>query len=181
MPALGHHLDEVTGAELERQVPPDTKDDDFLVEMSTPEKIIRRVRFRHPSRYRREPNLSSLHQNPHADRTIRSLLFAIRAQRGHLSGGRRYRFDGLSRQTIDQIDVDPRDVRVAQSGERCLYDGERLHPPDGDLNFGIEVLHAEAYAVDAESGQASRLLGRDATRVQLDGVLQIGLEGEMLG
>jgi len=61
---LGHHLDEVTGAELERQVPPDAQDDDFLVEMSTPEEIFCGGRFRHPSRYRRELSLSSLHQNP---------------------------------------------------------------------------------------------------------------------
>jgi hypothetical protein len=38
--ALGHHLDEVTGAELERQVPPDAQDDDFLVEMPTLEEIL---------------------------------------------------------------------------------------------------------------------------------------------
>jgi hypothetical protein len=31
---------EVTGAEFERQVPPDTQDDDFLVEMSAPEEIL---------------------------------------------------------------------------------------------------------------------------------------------
>jgi hypothetical protein len=48
---------------FERQVPPDAQDDDFLVEMSTPEEILCRGRFRHPSRYRREPSLSSLHQN----------------------------------------------------------------------------------------------------------------------
>ena len=38
--ALGHHLDEVTGAEFERQVPPDAQDDDFLVEMPTLEEIL---------------------------------------------------------------------------------------------------------------------------------------------
>ena len=32
--------------------------------MSTPEEILCRGRFRHPSGYRREPSLSSLHQNP---------------------------------------------------------------------------------------------------------------------
>ena len=55
---------------LTRCLPGDTlyylnaQDDDFLVEMSTPEEILRRCSFRHPSRYRREPSLSSLHQNP---------------------------------------------------------------------------------------------------------------------
>jgi hypothetical protein len=61
--ALGHHLDQVTGAELECQVPPHAKDNNFLVEMPTPEEFLRRGRFCHSSRYRRKPSLSSLHQN----------------------------------------------------------------------------------------------------------------------
>src|SRR5271165_3605657 len=63
MPALGHHLDEVTGAELECQVPPHAQDNYLLVEMPTPEEFLCGGRFYHPSRYRRKPSLSSLHQN----------------------------------------------------------------------------------------------------------------------
>src|SRR5208337_1741622 len=62
--ALGHHLDQVPGAEFERQVPPDAKDDNSLVKMPTLEEILRRGRFCHSSRYRRKLSLSSLHQNP---------------------------------------------------------------------------------------------------------------------
>ena|SRR5271166_3272913 len=35
----------------------------LLVEMPTPEEFLCGGRFRHPSRYRRKPSLSSLHQN----------------------------------------------------------------------------------------------------------------------
>ena len=38
--SLGHHLNEVTGTEFEHQIPPDAQDDDFVVEMSTPEEIL---------------------------------------------------------------------------------------------------------------------------------------------
>ena len=62
--ALGHHLDQVTGAELECQVPPHAQDNNFLVEMPTPEEFLCGGRFCHSSRYRRKPSLSSLHQNP---------------------------------------------------------------------------------------------------------------------
>jgi hypothetical protein len=31
---LGHHLDQVTGAALKGQIPPDAQDDDFLVKMA---------------------------------------------------------------------------------------------------------------------------------------------------
>src|SRR5580704_11283864 len=70
--ALGHHLDDVTGAELECQVPPHAQDNYLLVEMPTPEEFLCGGRFCHPSRYRRKPSLSSLHQNrdEHAERPV---------------------------------------------------------------------------------------------------------------
>jgi len=37
--AFGHHLDQISGTQLETQVPPDTKDNNFLIEMSSFEKI----------------------------------------------------------------------------------------------------------------------------------------------
>jgi hypothetical protein len=40
--AFGHHLDEVTRAELECQMPPDAQDNNFLVKMPTLEEILRR-------------------------------------------------------------------------------------------------------------------------------------------
>ena len=58
--AFGHHLDQVTGAELERQVTPHAQDNNLLVEMPAPEEILCRGRFRHPSRYRMTPSVSTV-------------------------------------------------------------------------------------------------------------------------
>jgi hypothetical protein len=62
--ALGHHLDQVTGTELESEVSSHTQNDDLLVEVPPLEQILCRGRFCHAGRYRREPSFSSLHQNP---------------------------------------------------------------------------------------------------------------------
>ena len=42
-----HHLDEIAGAELKRQIPPDAQDDDFLVKVPPFEEILCRGRFRY--------------------------------------------------------------------------------------------------------------------------------------
>jgi hypothetical protein len=57
---FGHHLDQVPGAEFERQVPPDAKGDYSLVKMPTLEEILRPSRFCPSSRYRRGPSLVHL-------------------------------------------------------------------------------------------------------------------------
>jgi hypothetical protein len=57
---LGHHSDEIAGAELIRQIPPDTQDDDLLVKVPPFEEILCRGRFRHPSRYRKTPSVSTV-------------------------------------------------------------------------------------------------------------------------
>jgi hypothetical protein len=38
--ALAHHLDEIAGAELKRQIPPDAQDADFLVKVPPFEEIL---------------------------------------------------------------------------------------------------------------------------------------------
>jgi hypothetical protein len=55
-----HHLDEIAGAELKRQIPPDAQDDDFLVKVPPFEETLCRGRFRHPSRYRQTPRVSTV-------------------------------------------------------------------------------------------------------------------------
>ena len=57
---LGHHSDEIAGAEFKRQIPPDAQDDDFLVKVPPFEEILCRGRFRHPSRYRKTPSVSTV-------------------------------------------------------------------------------------------------------------------------
>jgi hypothetical protein len=53
-------LDEIAGAELKRQIPPHAQDDDFLVKVPPFEEILCRGRFRHPSRYRKTPSVSTV-------------------------------------------------------------------------------------------------------------------------
>jgi hypothetical protein len=38
--ALGHHLDQITGAELESEVPPHAQDDDLVIEVPPLEKVL---------------------------------------------------------------------------------------------------------------------------------------------
>jgi methyltransferase family protein len=62
--ALGHDLDEIAGAELKRQMPPDAQDDDFLIKMRSLEEILC---FPHPGSYRRnglQQNHLVYYQNP---------------------------------------------------------------------------------------------------------------------
>src|SRR6202048_4538446 len=58
--ALGHHLDQVTGTELESEIPSHTQNDDLLVKVPSLEQILCRGRFRHPGRYRKMPRLSTV-------------------------------------------------------------------------------------------------------------------------
>ena len=57
---LGHHLDQVAGAEFKGQVPPHAQHDDLLVKMPPLEEILCRGRFRHPGRYGSAPGFSSV-------------------------------------------------------------------------------------------------------------------------
>jgi hypothetical protein len=60
--ALGHHLDDIAGAELKRQIPPDAQDDDFLVKVSPFEEILCSVPSSQPLSPDTAP-FNSLHQN----------------------------------------------------------------------------------------------------------------------
>jgi hypothetical protein len=62
--AVGHHLDQVTGTELEREIPPHTQHDDFLIKMPSLEQILCRSRLRHSRQLSHdiEP-FNNLHQN----------------------------------------------------------------------------------------------------------------------
>jgi hypothetical protein len=58
--ALGHHLDQVAGAEFKGQVPPHAQRDDLLVKMPPLEEILCRGRFSHPGGYGSAPDFSSV-------------------------------------------------------------------------------------------------------------------------
>src|SRR4029077_19566896 len=81
---LGHHLDQVTGTELESEVPSHTQNDDLLVKVPPLEQILCRGRFHHPGRYGCAPVFSSLHQNL-ADLVL-GFLDALGVENAHLVG-----------------------------------------------------------------------------------------------
>ena len=55
-----NHLDQVTGTELESEIPSHAQNDDLLVKVPSLEQILCRGRFRHPGRYRKMPRLSTV-------------------------------------------------------------------------------------------------------------------------
>ena len=78
-------------------------------------------------------------------------------------------FACLFRQAIDQVDVDRAHAMVAagrHDGHRFL---DALHAVDGLLHLGIEVLHAEACAIEAHACEFADVLWADEARVELDG------------
>jgi len=92
--AFGHHLDEVTRAELKCQIPPDAQDNNFFVKMPTLEEILRRNGVRHLRPLSPCTDLfKRLHQNlaalrgapcqaqPRSCRSLRHGLRAVRAKR----------------------------------------------------------------------------------------------------
>ena len=62
----------------------------------------------------------------------------------------------------------PRMPAVAQPVHRALHDRERLPAVDRPLHLRIDVLHAEARAVDADRRERSDRLPRQAPRIDLD-------------
>ena len=78
---------------------------------------------------------------------------------------------GLLGQAVHQIDVDAVDAEVVEQVDRGFDRLERLDAAGGGLHMGVEVLHAEAGAVDADVAQRRGEDLRDITRVKLDGVL----------
>jgi hypothetical protein len=78
------------------------------------------------------------------------------------------RSDGLVRQPVDQVEVDPLDPGAAEHvdhGSRLL---EALHAVDRPLHDGIEALHAEAGAVDAGQPHGLDHIGGQCARIDLD-------------
>jgi hypothetical protein len=53
---FGHHLDQITAAELEPEIPPHAQRDELVIEVPSLEEILRRGRFDHAGRYRAQPS-----------------------------------------------------------------------------------------------------------------------------
>ena len=92
----------------------------------------------------------------------------VRAQACHLAHGREAIRDGLVRQAIEQVEVDPADAAGAQALDDSGGDLEALHPVDGALDDRVEGLHPEAGAVDPVGGERVEQHRVGRARVELD-------------
>ena len=82
--------------------------------------------------------------------------------------------NGLMRQPVDQVEVDPGDAGSPQAGHSLCRLLETLHPIDGTLYDRIETLHAEARAVDTAKPERLEHGRRERARIDLDGDLGRG-------
>src|SRR5581483_5285678 len=84
----------------------------------------------------------------------------------------------LVRQTVDQVEIDIRNARAAQTLDSARHHLERLDAVDRRLNLGIELLDAETRAVEAERAERrDHRIGQRA-RIALDRTLGIGQDVE---
>src|SRR5271157_6325090 len=130
--ALGHHLDEIAGAELKRQIPPHAQDDDFLVKVPPFEEILCRGRFRHPSRYRQTPRVSTV-----CTRTLRDTP-------GSLPG------DNVVLLGSDSIDVAPNTAQIeffSVQLDLARHNQVVLHVSVTEVPAVCGACHAHAVAV----------------------------------
>ena len=106
---------------------------------------------------------------------------AVGRERQHLVHGALESLGGLMGQSVDQVHVDAGKAQVARRLDQIARHLEGLNAVDGLLHFGIEVLNAQAQAIEAQALQAFQmLLGGDA-RVDFDADFGIGSERKALG
>src|SRR3954453_17638169 len=81
-------------------------------------------------------------------------------------------------QAVHQVEVDAVDAGAAQCRDRTLGYSVGLNTVDGALNGRVEILHAEAGAVDARPRQGGRRFGGQRARVDFDRDLAVRLHRE---
>ena len=82
-------------------------------------------------------------------------------------------------EAVDEVDVGAADAAPPGAGEHLAGDLGRLHPVDRPLHLGVEVLDAEADAVDAGLGEGVEVGRGAAPRIDLDRDLGAGGEREV--
>ncbi len=87
--------------------------------------------------------------------------------------------DILVRQAVHQIEVDGRNAVAAKPAADPFDNLERLVTVDRRLDLGVEVLDADAGAVDAGRGQGGDIVLGRVARVDLDG--ELGAGGDIEG
>ena len=86
---------------------------------------------------------------------------------------------GLLRQTVDQVDIDGFEARGAASVDHRARLLDALDAIDRGLYHRIEILHAEARAVEPDRGELGDVRRIDEARVEFDGDVAIARAGEM--
>ena len=82
----------------------------------------------------------------------------------------------LFRQTINQIEIDILNARMAQRRDGLAVEHHLLHPMDRFLHLGIGVLDPERRTIDSHLGQHIDVLRSDASRIDFD--TQFGIRRE---
>ena len=95
---------------------------------------------------------------------------AVGPQLGHLGQRAVEGFGRLLGQAVDQVDVDRLEADLARRGDQGKHLLGRLDAVHRLLHDGVEILHAERQAVEAQLRQVAQPLGRHGARVDLDGV-----------
>ncbi len=105
---------------------------------------------------------------------------AVRRALDHLGERVAETRQGLLRQAVDQIDIDRLEAVLARRFDHLRGFFHALDAVDGALDFGVEVLHADADAVHAQRAQQRHLLLADLARIHLDRILAVRIELEAL-
>ena len=108
---------------------------------------------------------------PHQIRQVRVAVGsdAVRAHVDDLAQGDIEALDGLQRQAVDQVDTDRLELRFAGGLDQLASLLLALQPVDRGLHRLVEVLHAEAQAIEAQCAQLMDLHGRNGTRIDFQG------------
>ena len=88
-------------------------------------------------------------------------------------------FHGLFRQAIDQIGIDRLEIRTAALRNCLFHHLKRLYPIDGLLHLGVEILHAEAVAIEPQSGEHRERAVAHRARIDFNPKFGVGGELEM--
>ena len=96
---------------------------------------------------------------------------AVRAQGDDLAQGHVEAGHGLQRQAVDQVDTHRLELGRTGGGDQGVDLLLALLAIDCGLHVRVEVLHAEAQAVETELAQVFDLFSADGARVDLDGEL----------
>ena len=85
----------------------------------------------------------------------------------------------LVRQAVNQVDADGFEAGFAGGFDDVAGFFHALDAVDGCLHFGVEVLDADAHAVEAEAAEVVHGVAADFAGVDFDGVFAVGQEVEV--